>query len=264
MPPRPGSAGGIGPRAEFYANGSTSHLEMPHELALMWVVVSSLRFDQHGLIVAVVQDHLSGEIRMVAWMNQEALEQTLASGWATFYSRSRQRLWVKGESSGHRLRVHSIHADCDGDTLLLGVSAEGPSCHTGARNCFFNPVDRSMQLADDASASPAAPVLVRLETIIAGRRSSTGEKSYTKSLFDAGSGRIGEKITEEAAEVVQALEHESHERVAAEAADLLFHLLVGLRSREVSLAQVIEVLRGRMGVSGHLEKASRKGPPSAR
>jgi len=192
---------------------------------------------------------------MVAWMSREALEQTLETGYATFYSRSRGRLWVKGESSGHRLRVHSVTADCDGDTLLVGVTAEGPSCHTGAQNCFFNPVVRSTEPL--VAGSPVAPLLTLLEQTIEARVQSTTEKSYTKALLDGGAARVGGKIREEAAELAQAIAAESDERVAAEAADLLFHLLVGLRARHLGLPQVIEVLRGRMGVSGHVEKAQR-------
>lgn len=192
---------------------------------------------------------------MVAWMSKEALDQTLETGYATFFSRSRGRLWVKGESSGHRLRVHSVTADCDGDTLLIGVSAEGPSCHTGAQNCFFNPVVRSTEPL--APAAPVAPLLTLLEQTIEARGQSTSEKSYTKALLDGGPTRVGGKIREEAGELADALASESDERVAAEAADLLFHLLVGLRARGLGFAQVIEVLRGRMGVSGHVEKAQR-------
>lgn len=220
--------------------------------------MSNLKFDDQGLIVAVAQDHLTGEVRMVAWMSREALDQTLTTGFATFYSRSRGRLWVKGESSGNRLRVHSVTADCDGDTLLLGVSAEGPSCHTGAQNCFFNPVVRSTEPL--TAGMPVAPPLTLLEQTIEARVQSTSEKSYTKALLDGGPARVGSKIREEAAELAEAIATESDERVAAEAADLVFHLLVGLRSRSVELARVIEVLRGRLGVSGHVEKAQRPRP----
>jgi len=217
--------------------------------------LSNLKFDDQGLIVAIAQDHLTGEVRMVAWMSREALDQTLETGYATFFSRSRGRLWMKGESSGHRLRVHSVTADCDGDTLLLGVTAEGPSCHTGAQNCFFNPVVRSTEPL--APGAPVAPTLTLLEQTIEARGQSTSEKSYTKALLDGGPARVGGKIREEAGELADALAAESDDRVAAEAADLLFHLLVGLRARSVGLSQVIEVLRGRMGVSGHVEKAQR-------
>lgn len=195
---------------------------------------------------------------MVAWMNEAAVQQTIETGFATFFSRSRSKLWVKGETSGHRLRVHSVTADCDGDTLLLGVSAEGPSCHTGARNCFFKPVDRSSGELQVVESESMAPMLVRLEHTIQARRTSTREKSYTKSLFDGGVERITGKITEEAAELCAAIREESADRVASEAADVLFHLLVGLQQRDVSLREVIEVLWGRMGVSGHVEKARRR------
>ena len=219
-----------------------------------------LKFDDKGLLVAIAQDHLSGEVRMVAWMNREALDRTLETGLATFYSRSRQELWVKGESSGNHLRVHAVTADCDGDALILSVTAAGPSCHTGMRNCFFNPVDRSKE-ASDASAHPLVPVLTQLERTIDERSASTSAKSYTKSLLEAGGARISGKITEEAGELADAIRGETSERVAAEAADLLFHMLVGLRSRGVAWDQVIEVLRSRMGVSGHVEKARRGETP---
>lgn len=215
--------------------------------------MTPLKFDSKGLIVAVAQDHLTGEVRMVAWMNQEALDRTLETGRATFYSRSRQALWEKGETSGNALLVRSINVDCDGDTLLLGVEPMGPSCHTGARNCFFNSVDRP----GGSDREAFVPFLMKLEQVIADREASSGEKSYTKSLLEAGAARIGDKITEEAAELAQALNGESDERVQSETADLLFHTLVGLRHRGLTMRSVIEVLEGRFGVSGHEEKASR-------
>jgi phosphoribosyl-ATP pyrophosphohydrolase/phosphoribosyl-AMP cyclohydrolase len=226
--------------------------------------LTPLKFDSQGLIVAVAQDHLSGEVRMVAWMNQAALERTLESGLATFYSRSRQSLWTKGETSGNRLKVHSVTADCDGDSLLLSVSPEGPSCHTGRRNCFFNPVDRSVPGAPEETPRPKAPLLAELENIIAERQASTASKSYTKSLLEAGTQRISAKIIEEAGELAEAVKAETEQRVASEAADVVFHLLVGLRARGVSWHKVMEVLNARLGVSGLVEKASRGGTPVGR
>lgn len=214
-----------------------------------------LKYDEHGLICAVAQDAVHGDIRMVAWMNTEALRRTLETGKATFYSRSRQALWTKGETSGNTLDVVSIHADCDGDTLLLRVRPHGPSCHTGKPSCFFR------RLTVDGSTDtemPAASFLADLEAeLVERQRSSTGAKSYSKSLLEAGVGKIGDKVREEAGEFVQALESESDERVASEAGDVLFHLLVGLRARNVPWSQVIEVLAARAGRSGHDEKASR-------
>lgn len=222
--------------------------------------MQTLKFDAAGLIPAVAQDRLTGEVRMLAWMNRPALAATLESGFATFFSRSRQALWCKGETSGNRLRVVEVVTDCDADTLLLMVEPQGPSCHTGRDNCFFNDV-----IASETPASArvrerprnAAPVLLELEREIESRTHSTAEKSYTRSLLDAGVGKISEKIEEEAMEVTAALHRESDDRVANEAADLLYHLLVGLRARGVSVDRVIEVLAGRSGRSGHVEKANR-------
>jgi len=217
------------------------------------------------LIAAVAQDRLTGQVRMVAWMNREALDATLSSGFATFYSRSRGALWRKGESSGHVLRVHEVAADCDGDTLLLLVDPEGPSCHTGRATCFFRRLERGAAAmpagaAPEKAAAPqdAGPFLLYLEEEIQKRAQSTAERSYTRSLLDGGVAKISGKITEEAAELNAALAGETDERVASEAADLLYHMLVGLRARGVEWRQVIEVLAGRAGQSGHAEKASRQ------
>jgi len=210
-----------------------------------------VKFDHNGLVAAIAQDRLSGEIRMLGWMNAEALKETERTGLATFYSRSRQKLWVKGESSGHRLRVHHIVADCDADTLLLLCDPEGPSCHTGRDNCFFQPI------ASDAEPRTTLPELFELERTIRERQASTGEKSYTKHLLDGGAARINAKIDEEAGELARAIESESDERVASEAADVLYHVLVGLRLRGVELRRVLEILAARSGRSGHDEKAAR-------
>jgi phosphoribosyl-AMP cyclohydrolase / phosphoribosyl-ATP pyrophosphohydrolase len=218
-----------------------------------------LKFDDKGLIVAVAQDAASGDIRMVAWMNAEAVRQTLATGKATFFSRSRGRLWTKGETSGNLLAVRAVYVDCDADSLILRVTPTGPTCHTGQPTCFFRrlaPGGETPKIQD--SEVPPATFLNELEHEIAQRASSAlEEKSYTKFLLSGGETRIGEKLREEAGELADAIAGETDERVAAEAADVVFHMMVGLRSRGVSLRQVIEVLAGRAGVSGHQEKASR-------
>jgi phosphoribosyl-AMP cyclohydrolase / phosphoribosyl-ATP pyrophosphohydrolase len=206
----------------------------------------SPKFDAQGLIPAVVQDRLTGEVRMVAWMNAEALATTRQSGFATFFSRSRSALWQKGAQSGNRLRVAEIVEDCDGDTLLVLADPLGPSCHTGKPSCFFTP-------------RPAAPVLLELERVLAERASSTGDRSYTKSLLDGGSPAVGAKLREEADELARALNEESNERVANESADVLYHLLVGLELRGIPFRDVLEVLGRRAGTSGLAEKAARGG-----
>ncbi|MCC6216101.1 MAG: bifunctional phosphoribosyl-AMP cyclohydrolase/phosphoribosyl-ATP diphosphatase HisIE [Polyangiaceae bacterium] len=216
--------------------------------------MASPSFDDRGLIPAIAQDRLTGELRMVAWMNREALEQTLSTGRATFFSRSRRSLWQKGETSGNALAVHAVVADCDADVLLLLVDPEGPSCHTGAPSCFHRRLVGG-EVVDEPST--AGPFLLELEATIAARRSSTAERSYTRSLLDGGAARIGAKLREEAEELARALESESDDRVAAEAADLVFHVLVGLAQRGVGWRAVLGVLAGRHGTSGHAEKAGR-------
>jgi phosphoribosyl-AMP cyclohydrolase / phosphoribosyl-ATP pyrophosphohydrolase len=213
-----------------------------------------LKFDAQGLIPAIVQDRLTGEVRMLAWMNREALDQTLRTRKATFYSRSRAALWVKGETSGHFLEVTAVAADCDGDTLLVSVDPAGPSCHTGQDNCFFGELDSS---GAPNESTPTRPFLLKLEQVLIERAKATSEKSYTRSLLDGGAPKIGAKLREEADELARAIADETDERVSSEAADLLFHLMVALRSRGVPLRQVEEVLAGRFGTSGHLEKARR-------
>jgi phosphoribosyl-ATP pyrophosphohydrolase/phosphoribosyl-AMP cyclohydrolase len=193
---------------------------------------------------------------MLAYMNQEALEHTLSSGKATFFSRSRGALWTKGETSGHVLHVVSVMADCDADTLLLSVLPVGPSCHTGRPACFFRRVDAGGALTDQPSE--AAPFLSELGALLEARKTSTEEKSYTKSLLTGGPDKIGAKIREEAGELADAIKSESDERVLSEAGDLLYHAMVGLTQRGLTLRQVIEVLAKRTNQSGHAEKASRR------
>ncbi len=223
--------------------------------------MDDLKWDEAGLITAVAQDRLTGQVRMVAWMNREALDATLESGFATFYSRSRRSLWRKGETSGHVLRVSEVAVDCDGDTLLLLVDPEGPSCHTGRETCFFRRLGSTPDGAASAEAPRpelANPFLLTLEAELEKRSKSSAERSYTRSLLDGGVPKISAKITEEAAELNAALAGETAERVASEAADVLYHVLVGLRARGIAWRQVIEVLAKRAGQSGHAEKASRK------
>ncbi len=218
--------------------------------------MTGLAFDDKGLIPAIAQDRITGQVRMVAWMNAAALRLTLETGDATFFSRSRAALWVKGQTSGHRLKVHSVYADCDADTLLLLVDPLGPSCHTGRPACFFRRIGADGTIVD--GEREACTFLFELEAEIAGRVTSTADRSYTKSLLDGGAEKIGEKLREEATELAVSLARETPERVASEAADLLYHLLVGLKLRDVPLRRVIEVLAERSQMSGLEEKARRK------
>jgi phosphoribosyl-ATP pyrophosphohydrolase/phosphoribosyl-AMP cyclohydrolase len=216
--------------------------------------MSGLKFDDRGLMPAVVQDWLTGQVRMCAFVNREAIARTVATGRATFFSRSRGALWEKGETSGNALHVRSLHVDCDADTLLIMAEPAGPSCHTGQPSCFFRRLEGET-IVDETM--PAAAFLDRLEAEIQSRRASSSEKSYTKSLLEAGAGKIGDKVREEADEFARAIAQESDDRVASEAADVVYHLMVGLASRGVPWRAVIEVLAKRAGTSGHAEKASR-------
>jgi phosphoribosyl-ATP pyrophosphohydrolase/phosphoribosyl-AMP cyclohydrolase len=214
---------------------------------------AAVRFDENGLIPAVAQDALTGEIRMLAYMNDEALRATLATGAAHFYSRSRRQLWKKGETSGHVLAVRALFLDCDGDAIVLHVEPEGPTCHTGAPSCFFRKVEGD-ELRD--GARPVA-LAERLESTLEDRKKSTAERSYTRSLLEAGATKIGAKLREEADELARAIASEPEDRVASEAADVIYHLFVALVHRGVSWRSVLAELSRRFGTSGHVEKASR-------
>jgi phosphoribosyl-ATP pyrophosphohydrolase/phosphoribosyl-AMP cyclohydrolase len=180
-----------------------------------------------------VQDRASGDVLMVAWANSEALVRTAETGLAHFWSRSRQALWRKGESSGNGLRVVEARADCDRDTLLLVVEPEGPACHTGARSCFGEP------------SPTAAGMLEELARVVAERAQAAPEASYTARLLAKGPDQVLKKIGEEATEVVLAARVQSDERLAEETADLFYHLLVALHQRGLPLARVMDVLRKR-------------------
>ena len=221
-----------------------------------------MQFDEHGLLPVVAQDHLTGVIRMVAFANERAVQLTLETGRATFWSRSRGELWEKGATSGNTMDVKAVLVDCDADCLIYLVAPRGPTCHTGAPSCFFRRArleDGQVRLSSDDDV-PAPTLLGRLEAVLEARKTATGKASYAKSLYDAGAAKIGEKLTEEAGELARAIASESEDRVASEAADVLFHVIVALRSRGVAFEQVLRELERRSGTSGHDEKAAR--PPA--
>ena len=218
--------------------------------------VDALNYSELGLVAVIAQDGETGEVRMMAYADETAILQTLKTGFAHFFSRSRGQIWKKGETSGNTLRVRSVWIDCDGDTLIFLVDPAGPSCHTGTETCFFRQLGGDGKLVDGPTDC-AAPTLSRLERTLQERRASDAGKSYTKSLLDAGPAKIDQKLREEAAELGEALIGESDERVISEAGDLLYHALVGLVLRRVSLRDLLSELSRRFGRSGHEEKASR-------
>lgn len=198
--------------------------------------MTSLRPDQldwtkqNGLLPAIVQDADTGQVLMLGYMNTDALAETLRSRKVTFFSRSRNRLWTKGESSGHVLSLESIEADCDNDSLLVQARSQGPTCHLQRDSCF-----------------PAAPryFLAELERRIAVRRTADPQASYSRRLMDKGLPKVAQKVGEEAVETVIAALAEDKTALCNESADLLYHLLVLLQCRDVALAEVIDVLKQR-------------------
>jgi phosphoribosyl-ATP pyrophosphohydrolase/phosphoribosyl-AMP cyclohydrolase len=222
--------------------------------------------DERGLVTAVVQHAATGQVLMVGMMNEDALAATLVTGRVTFWSRSRGTLWEKGETSGHTLALRDIRIDCDGDALLVTAEPAGPTCHTGKPSCFFRALEADV-LATDEGPTPDGPdaVLARLFAVVLARKAGVGAtqaagRSYVRELLAAGTTKVEAKLREEADELARALASESRERVAAEAADLVFHALVALVARDVDLRDVTAVLAGRHGTSGLDEKARRPGP----
>ncbi len=199
---------------------------------------SQVQFDERGLAPCVAQDFSSGEVLTLAYVNEESLRLTVESGELHFYSRSREEIWRKGETSGNVLRLRELRYDCDGDAIVALVEPTGPACHTGKRSCFHR------ELEGGEPSPPPHEALAALERTLRSRAAERPEGSYTVKLLDDPK-QIGEKVEEEAEEVVRAAREESDERVAEEAADLLYHLSVLLASREVPQSAVMEVLNGR-------------------
>lgn len=213
-------------------------------------LLDQIAWNADGLVPAVVQDALSKEVLMLAYMNEESLKLSLESGQTWFWSRSRNELWNKGATSGHTQQIVSLHYDCDGDTLLVKVRQNGPACHTGAYSCFY----REGSLSGEASAFPApssVPTddrfgpLSRLEATIAQRDAERTEGAYTTYLFEKGVEKIVKKIGEESAEVIIAAMKRDTVELRSESADLIFHLMVLLREQGVPFDDVLQELEFR-------------------
>jgi phosphoribosyl-ATP pyrophosphohydrolase/phosphoribosyl-AMP cyclohydrolase len=202
--------------------------------------------DGRKLTAAVVQHALTGRVLMLGYMDDEALAKTKETGEVHFWSRSRARLWKKGESSGNVLKLVDLKADCDADAWLVRALPAGPTCHTGSQTCF----------GTDGTEPAPTELEALYQTIVARKNAPAGTKSYVRQLLEAGT--VGQKIGEEANELAAEIPAGSKERVIAEAADLLFHTLVGLAARDVTLEEVARELHRRAGVSGLDEKAARK------
>ena len=202
---------------------------------------AEIKFDEQGLVPCVMQDAASGEVLTLAYMNEEALKRTLDSGEMHFYSRSREEIWHKGETSGNVQRLRQLRYDCDGDALVALVEPTGPACHTGERSCFYR--DYSSGEAPEPVAHEA---MATLERTLRLRAEERPDGSYTVELLDDPE-RISEKVMEESEETARAAVSESDERLAEEAADVLYHLSVLLLSRGLPLSAAMDVLNARRG-----------------
>lgn len=216
-----------------------------------------VRWDEKGLAAAICQDAATGEVLMLAWVNEEALRLTLERGTVHFWSRSRGEIWHKGATSGNFLHLAGARLDCDGDALLFSVRPEGPACHTGEKSCFFNGLDvpggEPPEGGVDATGRHIMESVFKL--ILERRDAADTGRSYVARLFEKGTDRILSKVEEEAEEVVRAVRGEGSERVVEETADLWFHSLVALAAADVPPERVFEELARRFGKGGRPESS---------
>ncbi len=204
------------------------------------IPIDQIRYNEQGLVPAIVQDYLDGTVLMMAWMNAQSLQKTLETGETWFWSRSRQEFWHKGETSGHLQQVKSLRYDCDSDALLVGVEQIGDiACHTGERSCFHQ--------VEGQIIPPPADTLSQVFAVICQRRDEPSEQSYTCKLLAGGDNKILKKIGEEAAEVVMACKDDQREAIAAEVADLFYHTMVALAYHQVDIRDVYRKLQERRG-----------------
>ncbi|MDG5471668.1 bifunctional phosphoribosyl-AMP cyclohydrolase/phosphoribosyl-ATP diphosphatase HisIE [Jeotgalibacillus sp. ET6] len=204
--------------------------------------ITRIRFDQNGLVPAVVQHAETGDVLTVAYMNEESLKKTLETKETWFWSRSREELWHKGETSGNTQQIAEIKLDCDQDSLVVRVLPKGPACHTGAQTCFEETVyqNEDLQLNEDS-----AGMLTKLERLIAERDEERPEGAYTTYLFEEGVDKILKKVGEEASEVIIAAKNRDAEELKWETADLLYHTMVLLREQKLPFKEVLNVLEER-------------------
>ncbi|MFE6799397.1 bifunctional phosphoribosyl-AMP cyclohydrolase/phosphoribosyl-ATP diphosphatase HisIE [Paenibacillus chitinolyticus] len=214
--------------------------------------LDNIRYDSQGLVPAIVQDAISKDVLMLAYMNKESLEKTASTGMTWFWSRSRQELWNKGATSGHTQRVVSLRYDCDADTLLVLVEQTGPACHTGSYTCFGSEIPvagaDSAETGESAAVTATADrfgILSRLESVIASREAERPEGAYTTYLFEKGIDKILKKVGEETAEVIIAAKNRDHDELRYETSDLIFHLMVLLRESKLPLDDVMAELERR-------------------
>jgi len=227
-----------------------------------------LKFNSDGLIPTITVDFYNNQVLMLAYSNRESIQKTVESGYAHYYSRSRQKLWKKGETSGHTQKIKQILFDCDEDTLLYKVEQKGAACHTNHRSCFYREFYRGevreiepvIEDFDGVIYKPenSDDILDKVYNLLLKRKQELPENSYTAKLFKSGIDKIAKKIGEEAAEVIIALKNSSESEIVYESADLIFHLLVALAEKGIPPEAIRKELQRRFGISGELEKKTRK------
>ncbi|MEA3289133.1 MAG: bifunctional phosphoribosyl-AMP cyclohydrolase/phosphoribosyl-ATP diphosphatase HisIE [Campylobacterota bacterium] len=222
-------------------------------------IIEKIDFEkQDGIVPVITQDNTTNEVLMLAYMNKEALELTLSTNYAHYFSRSKQRLWKKGESSGHTQEVVSIKVDCDNDTILLKINQEGVACHTGRKSCFFTDVSTG-EVKDNVEVDTTAAygVIDTLYHTIQERKNDDPSKSYTAKLLNGKQNSMLKKIVEEAGEFTFAVKDNDTEEIIYEGADLMYHCLVALASQNISPDRIKQEIARRFGLSGIEEKNSR-------
>lgn len=207
-------------------------------------IINTLKFDASGLIPAVVQNIETNEVLMVAYMNADTIRQTIETGRATFWSRSRQEVWVKGDTSGNYMYVKEIRVDCDCDCLILLANPAGPACHTGNRSCFFRKIEDG-KFVEDKNAPSRSDIFAREQAVVIDRKENPEEGSYTNYLFDKGEDKILKKVGEEAAEVVIAGKNRDKNEIKYEVADLIYHLTVMLVDNGMTWDDIYEEMERR-------------------
>jgi phosphoribosyl-ATP pyrophosphohydrolase/phosphoribosyl-AMP cyclohydrolase len=211
---------------------------------------NSFKFDEQGLVPAIIQDWLDGTVLMLGYMNQDAIAKTLATKSVHFWSRSRKKLWEKGETSGHKLHVKELFVDCDRDTVLVKAQQIGPTCHTGERACFFSKLDAQGRIGEGKTQEAFGGILEGVLRTIRDRRANPKADSYTTKLFQGGHDKILKKVAEEAGEVLIAAKGGKKEEIVYEVADLFFHTLMVLGYHDVMLEEIYQELGKRFGKSG--------------
>lgn len=219
-----------------------------------------VQFDAVGLIPAVIQDWRDGTVLMLGYMNQEALSKTVATKSVHFWSRSRNKLWEKGESSGHFLRVKDLFVDCDRDTVLVKAEPVGPTCHTGERACFFTKLIADDPASESKTHAAAGGILERIYDTIVERKAVSQPDSYVSKLLEGGVDRILKKVAEEAGEVIVAAKNDKREDIIYEVADLFFHTLLVLGYHDIAVGEIYQELARRFGKSGLRTTIAKKEP----